>query len=97
MQMVEQGKLNLDSCVINYGVDLSDSSITVKNLLTHTSEIEPGKYFQYNGYRCGKLGQVIEKASGIPFYQLLMTIGIPYLLIIIFGELPFPPDKAMVE
>ena len=72
MQLVEQGKLYLQTPISKFGIELGEPNITVKNLLTHTSEIEPGKYYQYNGYRYGKLGQVIEKASGIPFYQLLM-------------------------
>lgn len=72
MQLVEQGKLDLQTPISTFGIDLGDPKITVKNLLTHTSEIEPGKYYQYNGFRFGKLGQVIEKAAGIPFYQVLM-------------------------
>jgi len=72
MQLVEKGKLNLDSPISNFGIDLGDPHITVRNLITHSSEIVPGKYFQYNGYRYGKLGQVIEKVTGIPFYQALM-------------------------
>src|SRR5580693_6978814 len=61
MQLVEQGKLDLQDPISKFGIDLGDPRITVRNLLTHTSEIEPGKYYQYNGYRYGKLGQVIEK------------------------------------
>jgi CubicO group peptidase (beta-lactamase class C family) len=72
MQLVEKGKLNLNMPISAYGLDLSNPEITVRNLLTHTSEEKPGKYFQYNGYRYGRLGPIIEKAAGIPYYQLLM-------------------------
>jgi CubicO group peptidase (beta-lactamase class C family) len=72
MQLVEQGKLNLQTPISFYGLDLGNPNITVGNLLTHTSEGEPGTYFQYNGFRYGQLGPIIEKASGKPFYQLLM-------------------------
>jgi len=72
MQLVEQGKLNLDAPIADYGLDFGNPRITVKNLLTHTSEGEPGTYYQYNGFRFGRLGPIIEKASGLPFYQLLM-------------------------
>lgn len=72
MQQVERGKLNLESPISAYGLDFGNTHITVKNLLTHTSEGEPGTYFQYNGYRFGRLTPVIEQASGMPFYQLLM-------------------------
>jgi len=72
MQLVEQGKLSLDAPISAYAVDLGDPRITVRHLLTHTSEGEPGTHFQYNGYRYGRLGPVMEKAAGKPFYELLM-------------------------
>ncbi|WP_160138297.1 serine hydrolase domain-containing protein [Chryseobacterium sp. c4a] len=71
MQLVEQGKLKLDDPAQKYGINLNDSRITVKHLLTHTSEEVPGTHFQYNGYRFGLLGTILEKVSGIPFYRLL--------------------------
>jgi CubicO group peptidase (beta-lactamase class C family) len=78
MQQVERGKLSLETSISTYGQNLGNPHITVKNLLTHTSEGEPGTYYQYNGYRFGKLTPVIEKAAGVPFYQLLMeNIVIP--------------------
>jgi CubicO group peptidase (beta-lactamase class C family) len=72
MQLVEQGKLDLNTPVSKYGIDFGNPAITVRHLLTHTSEGEPGSYFAYNGYRYGRLGIVIEKASGVPFYRLLI-------------------------
>ena len=72
MRLVERGKLNLDDPVSKYGLDLGNPRITVRNLITHTSEGEPGTFYQYNGYRYGRLGPVLEKITGKPFYQLLM-------------------------
>ena len=72
MQLVEKGRLDLNTAVSDYGLDFGNPSIKVKHLLTHTSEGQAGTYFQYNGYRYGRLGPVIEQAAGIPFYQLLM-------------------------
>lgn len=72
MQQVERKNLSLKTPISAYGINLDNTHITVKNLLTHTSEGEPGTHYQYNGYRFGKLTPIIEKASGIPFYQLLM-------------------------
>jgi len=72
MQLVAQGKLNLDDPISKYDLDLGNPDITVRQLLTHTSEGTPGTSYQYNGYRFGLLGPVMEKASGIPFYRLLM-------------------------
>jgi len=72
MQLLEQGKLNLDEPVSRFGVDLGDPAITVKHLLTHTSEEVPGSHFQYSGYRFGRLTPALEQLSGMPFYRLLM-------------------------
>lgn len=72
MQLVAQGKLNLDDPISKYDLDLGNPNITVRQLLTHTSEGTPGMAYQYNGYRFGLLGAVMEKASGMPFYRLLI-------------------------
>lgn len=78
MQLVEQRKLNLDAPVSQYGINLNNPKITVKNLLTHTSEGIPGRAYQYNGSRYGLLGPIIEKISGKPFARLLMeNIALP--------------------
>ncbi len=71
MQLVEAGKLDLDTRVSQFGLNLGHPGITVKHLLTHTSQGEPGTHFQYNGYLFGRLGPVIEQAARQPFYQLL--------------------------
>jgi CubicO group peptidase (beta-lactamase class C family) len=44
MQFVEQGKLKLDDPVGKYGIDLNNPKITVKHLLTHTSEEVPKSF-----------------------------------------------------
>jgi CubicO group peptidase (beta-lactamase class C family) len=72
MQLVEKGELNLDAPVTRYGVDLGNPAITVRNLLTHTSEEVPGSWYSYNGSRFGQLGPIIAKVAGKPFYQVLM-------------------------
>ena len=72
MQLVEQGTLDLQTPISKYGLDFGNPNIRVKHLLTNTSDGEPGAHFQYNGYRFGRLGIVIEKTGGTPFFQLLM-------------------------
>ena len=83
MQLVEQGKLSLDDPIDKYGINLggrwgSDPHIKVKHLLTHTAMgnwlngYKPGYKFKYNGDWYGRLGQVIEKASGESFGELVM-------------------------
>jgi len=83
MQLVEQGKVSLDDPISKYGINLggrwgSDERIKVKHLLTHTAAgsssngYKPGYSFKYNGDWYGRLGKVIEKASGRSFGELVM-------------------------
>jgi CubicO group peptidase (beta-lactamase class C family) len=72
LQLVEQGKVNLDDPVSKYGVYIKGPGvIRVKHLLGHTSEREPGSLFLYNGGRYARLQKVIERASGKPFAELV--------------------------
>jgi CubicO group peptidase (beta-lactamase class C family) len=73
MQLVEEGLIDLDDPVSDYGIDLSSSGvIRVRHLLTHTSEGTPGSAYRYNGSRFGQLDRVIESASGRTFGELLV-------------------------
>ena len=73
LQLVEQGKVNLDDPVSKYGVFIkSPGVILVKHLFGMTSEGEPGSVFIYNGNRYGLLQKVIERASGRPFSALVI-------------------------
>lgn len=71
MQLVEAGKLDLDAQVSQYGVNAGNDEVTVRHLLTHTSEGELGSSFYYNGGRYALLGGVIEGASGKTFAETL--------------------------
>jgi CubicO group peptidase (beta-lactamase class C family) len=72
MQLVEEGMLDLDDPVSEYGVELeSDGVIQVWHLLTHTSEGVPGTRHNYDGNRYAMLGTVIEAATGRSFAELL--------------------------
>lgn len=70
MQLVEEGLIDLDRPVSEYGIDLA-GGVTVRHLLTHTSEGTPGLVHSYNGNRYGLLGGVIEAATGRTFADLL--------------------------
>lgn len=73
MQLVEQGKLDLDAPVSMFDIKIrSPGIITVRHLLSHTSEGQPGTFFRYNGYRFQFLGQMIRKVSGRSFKDLLI-------------------------
>lgn len=72
MQLVEEGALDLEDPVAQYGVDLDSTGvIRVKHLLSMTSEGNPGEAYSYNGGRYMHLGQVIEAASGKSFEELV--------------------------
>lgn len=72
MQLVEQGLVELDDPVSDFGVELSSTgTVRVRHLLTHTSEGTPGARYAYNGNRFAELDQVIESASGRTFESLL--------------------------
>jgi CubicO group peptidase (beta-lactamase class C family) len=73
LQLVEQGKVNLDDPVSKYGIYIKGPGvIRVKHLLGHTSEREPGSVFLYNGGRYAFLQKVIERVSGRPFAELMI-------------------------
>jgi CubicO group peptidase (beta-lactamase class C family) len=81
MQLVEQGRVNLDDPIQQYLSDqemkkyfgeTSDTAITVRHVLTHTSEGSPGESYNYSGFRFGSLTTVIEKASGRSFRELIV-------------------------
>lgn len=87
MQLVEQGKLDLDEPISHYSSDFKDDSVRIKHLLSHTSSGTPGERFEYDGNRFDYLTAVIEKKSGKPFLNavvetffdpLVMTGSVPY-------------------
>jgi CubicO group peptidase (beta-lactamase class C family) len=72
MQLVEQGKLDLDEPVARYSDDFKDDRVRIRHLLSHTSEGTPGDRYQYNGSRYDYLTAVIEKRYGKSFRELLV-------------------------
>jgi CubicO group peptidase (beta-lactamase class C family) len=72
MQLVEQGKLDLDEPMSHYSADFKDDTVKIKHLITHTSNGTPGEKFQYDGGRYDYLTAVIEKKTGKPFVQVVV-------------------------
>jgi CubicO group peptidase (beta-lactamase class C family) len=72
MQLVEQGKLDLDEPMSHYSTDFKDDSVKVKHIITHTSAGTPGQRFQYNGNRYDYLKPVIEKKFGKPILEVFV-------------------------
>ena len=73
MQQVEAGALDLDAPVSEFGIDLGNSEITVRHLLSHTSEGTPGSHYQYSGNRYAYLTGVIEQLYGQSFRSVLRS------------------------
>jgi CubicO group peptidase (beta-lactamase class C family) len=71
MQLVENGKLDLNDPVADYVTDVQDRRVQIKHLLSHTSEGTPGNQYRYSGDRYDLLTQVLEKKTGKPFRQLI--------------------------
>ena len=66
MQLVEEGLLDLDDAVEDYGIDFP-AAVQVRHLLTHTSSGTPGTIHRYDGNRYGDLSKVIEAVTGTSF------------------------------
>jgi len=71
MRKVETGELDLDTPVGAFGIDLGSDSITVRHLLSHTSEGIPGSHYQYSGNRYSFLTAVTEQLYGDSFRAVL--------------------------
>ena len=74
MQLVEEGLVDLDDPIADYGVAAPGADgVTVRHLLTHTSEGTLGTVHLYNGNRYNLLGGVVEGATGRTFARVLST------------------------
>jgi len=71
MKKVETGELDLDAPVGEFGIDLGNDAITVRHLLSHTSDGIPGSHYQYSGNRYSMLTVVIEQLYGDSFRAVL--------------------------
>ena len=71
MQLVAEGLVDLDKPVSQYGVHLLGDQVTVRHLMTHTSEGIPGAKHVYNGNRYGYLAGVVESVTGKSFAEVL--------------------------
>jgi CubicO group peptidase (beta-lactamase class C family) len=75
MQLVEQGRLDLDSPASEFGIRLdSPGTITVRHLLSHTSDGMPGEEYNYNGSRFSLIDHVIREVTGQSFKEAVRKI-----------------------
>ena len=68
LQLVEQGKLDLDEPMSRYSGDFKDDSVKVKHILSHTSQGTPGERFQFerHGYF---VTDRVDHAPGWPVFN----------------------------
>src|SRR5262245_38716067 len=76
MQLVEHGKLDLDEPMSKYSPEFQmrfkNDAVKIRHVFTHTSHAPPGENYRYDGDRFYFLTDVIEKASGKSFRELLV-------------------------
>jgi CubicO group peptidase (beta-lactamase class C family) len=72
LQLVEQGKLDLDAPVARYVPEIQDDRIRIKHLLSHTSEGTHGEQFRYNPERFEHLKAILEQTTGRPLRALFV-------------------------
>jgi CubicO group peptidase (beta-lactamase class C family) len=68
LQLVEEGRLDLDAPASAFGIAMEGvDAIQVWHLLSHTSSTPPGSRYRYDGYAFGELEKVIEEVTGRSF------------------------------
>ena len=68
MQLRQAGKLQIDDPISKYIPDSGmPENITIREIMSHTSDGTPGEEFLYNGARYAVLSRVIEKVTGEPY------------------------------
>jgi CubicO group peptidase (beta-lactamase class C family) len=96
MQLIEENKLNLETPISDYGIELGTPGvIKVKHLLSHTSEGVPGTYYKYSGNRYAYLDAVISGASGKTFCELLNEKIILHLNLNLTAPYPYSPTNCL--
>lgn len=74
MQSVREGLVGLDDPMTQYiDAHTLPQMVTIRQVVSHTSEGNPGEEYLYNGKRYALLSRVMEAASRQPFHELLAT------------------------
>jgi CubicO group peptidase (beta-lactamase class C family) len=95
LQLVESGKLDLDTPVTQFGIEFENSrAITVRHVLSHTSEGKPGTAYKYSGARFRQMDKVIEKLTGHSFAAEVGTRILEPLNLMDISPNPEVPDAC---
>jgi CubicO group peptidase (beta-lactamase class C family) len=78
LQLVEQGRLNLDEPLSHFHKDFQTDRVHVRHIMTHTAAafepgMRPGDRYRYSGAFYGYLAPVIAKVAGRPFREQLVA------------------------
>ena len=93
LQLVQEGRLDLDAPVSQFGITMERSApVKVWHLLSHTSAKPPGTRYRYDGNAFGRLTQVIECATGQPFARELANRIVQPLALTHTGPNPGDPQ-----
>ncbi len=71
MRLVEDGRLDLDAPITDFGFDLGDDRITTRHLLSHTSYGVAGRDFRFYGARYARLTDIIEHFYETSYRRIL--------------------------
>jgi CubicO group peptidase (beta-lactamase class C family) len=75
LQLVEEGLLDLNTPISDYGLELDAEGtepIRLIHLFTHTSQGQPGTVFRYHGDRYGMMGAAVKQVAGKSFRSLAL-------------------------
>jgi CubicO group peptidase (beta-lactamase class C family) len=67
LRCVEERKLSLDEPVRRYGANVAESGVTMRQLLSHTSTVNPNGTFKYDPERFAALTEVMTACAPQPY------------------------------
>ncbi len=74
LQLVEEGRLNLDAPALQYAPELGvPTGVSVRHLLSHTSEGDVGTEYVYSSSRYAMLGTIIEAVTDSSFEAVVRS------------------------
>jgi len=79
LQCVEERRVSLDDPAAVYGVPLPDSTVTVRQLLTHAAPSGSGETFRYDPDRYAQLGRVVETCVPQPYRKTVAVRLLEFL------------------
>ena len=94
LNLADAGKLNINDNANEYGINVP-AGVTIRHLMSHTSNFVPGSVFYYNSTRFNLLGKIIEKATGKAYTQILSEMILEPLDMA--STIPNPMSGAFVE